>query len=227
MYSLSIIIPFIDEYNSLKKTISIINKQNKEKKEFLVIISSKKTPPDIKDKLNRFKNKNIKIYFQKKPFVGGAIKKGISVSKNTHIVIMASDLETNPYDLKRMIKLSKKYTNNIICASRWHKNGKIEGYGVLKKTLNFIFQYLVKIFFKSNLNDFTFAYRIYPSKVLKKHKYFENNHSFSLEMILKPIKFGYKISNVPTTWKPRTEGVSQNSLWYYFGYFKVLVKNLI
>ena len=40
MYSLSIIIPFIDEYNSLKKTISIINKQNKEKKEFLVIISS-------------------------------------------------------------------------------------------------------------------------------------------------------------------------------------------
>ena len=64
MYSLSIIIPFIDEYNSLKKTISIINKQNKEKKEFLVIISSKKTPPDIKGKLNRFKIFNVK---NKKP----------------------------------------------------------------------------------------------------------------------------------------------------------------
>ena len=39
MYSLSIILPFIDEINSLKKTINIINKQNKENKEFLKLIT--------------------------------------------------------------------------------------------------------------------------------------------------------------------------------------------
>ena len=32
MYSLSIILPFLDEINSLKKTIDIINKQNKKNK---------------------------------------------------------------------------------------------------------------------------------------------------------------------------------------------------
>ena len=52
MYSLSIILPFIDEINSLKKTINIINKQNKENKEFLIIISSKKTPTKMVKKLN-------------------------------------------------------------------------------------------------------------------------------------------------------------------------------
>jgi hypothetical protein len=210
----------------LNKTLNIINSKNKEKKEFLIITSKKKTPPKLIKKICRLNKKyKIKIYSQKKPLVGGAVKTGIYFSKMSHIVIMASDLETNPYDLKKMIKLSKMYPKNIVCASRWHEKGNIHGYGFFKKIFNYMFQQLIKILFNSDLRDFTFAYRIYPSKVLKDFKFIENNHSFALEMILKPIKLGYKISNVPTTWKPRIEGVSQNSFWYYYDYFKVLIKN--
>ena len=228
MYSLSIILPFIDEINSLKKTIDIINKQNKENKEFLIIISSKKTPTKIVKKLNKhIKKNNIKIFYQKEPFVGGAIKKGIKVSKKSHIVIMASDLETNPKNLKKMITVSKKNPSRIICASRWHKDGKINNYGFTKKIFNFLFQIFSKLVLKSTLSDFTFAYRIYPSNALKKNKFYENKHSFALEMIIKPIKKGYKTLNVPATWSPRTEGVSQNSIFNYFDYFKILFKNII
>ena len=228
MYSLSIILPFINEINSLKKTINIINKQNKENKEFLIIISSKKTPSKIVKKLNKhIKKNNIKIFYQKEPFVGGAIKKGIKVSKKSHIVIMASDLETNPKNLKKMITVSKKNPNKIICASRWHKDGKINNYGFIKKIFNFLFQIFSKLVLKSSLSDFTFAYRIYPSNALKKNKFYENKHSFALEMIIKPIKKGYKTLNVPATWSPRTEGISQNSILNYFDYFKILFKNLI
>ena len=35
----------------------------------------------------------------------------------------------------------------------------------------------------------------------------KNKHSFALEMIIKPIKKGYKTLNVPATWSPRTEGM--------------------
>ena len=106
MYSLSIIIPFIDELNSLKKTLKIITSRNKDKKEFLIIISKRKTSYNLINKLKNLKKKyNLKIYYQKRPFVGGAVKTGIKFSKNSHIVIMASDLETNPYDLKKMISI--------------------------------------------------------------------------------------------------------------------------
>ena len=79
MYNLSIVIPIIDEFDSLKKTINIVKKTNKDKKEFLIIISKRKTPKIIKKKLNllSLKFKNLKIYNQKYPFVGGAIKTGI------------------------------------------------------------------------------------------------------------------------------------------------------
>ena len=53
-------------------------------------------------------NKEIKIFYQKKPFVGGAVSMGISKAKFSHIVLMAADLETNPYHLKRFVTKSKK-----------------------------------------------------------------------------------------------------------------------
>ena len=64
MYSLSIILPFIDEINSLKKTIDIINKQNKENKEFLIIISSKKTPTEMVKKLNKHIKSSVKRFLK-------------------------------------------------------------------------------------------------------------------------------------------------------------------
>ena len=59
------------------------------------------------------------------------------------------------------------------------------------------------------------------------YKYSEDKHSFALEMIIKPIKLGYKTLNVSSSWSARTEGFSQNSIWNYFGYFKVVLKNIL
>ena len=226
MYNISIIIPIIDEFDSLKKTYNIVNSIGRDKKEFLVIMSKKKTPKIIKKKLNKLSSKlnNLKIYCQKAPFVGGAIKTGIKKASKSHIVIMASDMETNPYDLKKMILLSKKNPNKIICADRWKKGGKIHKYGKLKKLMNFIFQKTLSFILKVNLSDFTFAYRIYPKNALKKFKFKENRFSFALEMLLKPMKHGYKILSTPATWSPRTEGKSQITFLDYLHYFKVLYR---
>ena len=53
-YSISIIIPMIDEINSLKKTLKILDKI-KCKKEYLIIISKNKTPKKIISKLQLMK----------------------------------------------------------------------------------------------------------------------------------------------------------------------------
>ena len=58
-YSISIILPILNEINSLKKTLLIINKI-KVDKEFIVIYSEKLTKNSVKDEINSLK-KNIKI----------------------------------------------------------------------------------------------------------------------------------------------------------------------
>ena len=226
-YSVSIILPILNEINSLKKTIKILEKI-KVKKEYLIIFSTKLTNLKVIKEISKLKlkNKNLKYFPQIRPFVGGAIDLGIKLSKNKYIAIMASDLETNPYELKNMINISQNNPNVIISADRWISQKGFSDYGFIKFFVNFFFQKLLKIFFKYKILDFTFAYRLYPKKALKGYKINELRHGFALEILLIPIKKGFKVITLPAKWKKRVEGSSSITIQSYLSYLKVLFKNL-
>ena len=76
------------------------------------------------------------------------------------------------------------------------------------------------------LNDFTFAYRIYPKGALKGYRLKELRHGFALEMLLVPMKKGYKVMTIPAKWKKRVEGTSSITFNSYISYLKVLFSNL-
>jgi len=226
-YSISILLPFLNEINSLKKTILLLEKI-KSKKEYIIIFSKNLTIKDNKLELKNLKRlyPNLRYFSQVKPFVGGAIDLGIKKSKLNFITIMASDLETNPNELSNMIDISKKNPKAIISADRWKGKKSFSNYGVVKYLANFFFQKLIKIFFKIEILDFTFAYRIYPKNILKDIKISELRHGFALELLLKPIKKGHKVITIPAKWKKRVEGTSSITIRSYFSYLKVLFRNL-
>ena len=226
-YSVSIILPILNEINSLKKTIKILNKINVQK-EYLIIYSERLTNNIVKKEIINLKkrNKNISYKSQLRPFVGGAIDLGIKLAKKNYIVIMASDLETNPYELKNMIKISKKNPKCIISADRWISQKGFYNYGIIKFLANFFFQKLIKIFFKYKILDFTFAYRLYPKNALKGYKIKELRHGFALEILLSPMKKGFKVITLPAKWKKRVEGSSSITIDSYFSYLRVLFRNI-
>jgi len=226
-YTISILLPFLNEINSLKKTILLLEKI-KLKKEYIVIYSKSLTLEDNKLELKNLKRlyPNLRYFSQVKPFVGGAIDLGIKKSKLNFITIMASDLETNPNELSNMIDISKKNPRAIISADRWKGKKSFSNYGVIKFLANFFFQKLIKIFFKIEVLDFTFAYRIYPKNILKDIKLSELRHGFALELLLKPIKKGHKVITIPAKWKKRVEGSSSITVRSYLSYLKVLYNNL-
>ena len=125
-YSLTILLPVIDEYKSLITTLDILDKDNlKDDISYIFILHPKKS---IKRSVNlcldmskKFPKKFTTI-FQKNKLLGGAYIDGIHKSKSSHILIMSSDLETDPYLVKNMIKESKNKFDNIICTSRWILN---------------------------------------------------------------------------------------------------------
>ena len=230
-YSLSILLPVINEYESLIQTINILDKENiNDEINYIFILhpsKSKKNSIDLcldysKKKPNRF----ITI-FQKKNLLGGAYLDGIEKSNSTHILLMSSDLETDPYLVKQMIKESKNNLKKIICTSRWIENDSFEEYGFVKTYLNKLFQILVKKIFNFGLSDYTYGFRIYPFNCLREFNWKMRNHSFFLEIILFPLKKGYATIELPAKWKKRTEGVSSNKIIYYFSYFKVILSFIL
>lgn len=222
-YSISIILPILNEIKSLKKTLIILNKI-KVNKEFIIIYSNKLTKKLVKKEIFFLKKKykNLKHFSQIRPYVGGAIDLGIKKANKNYIAIMASDMETNPNELKDMVKVSAKNYNCIISADRWASNKGFKGYGLIKFLANLIFQKLLKILYNYRILDFTFAYRIYPKNALKGYTIKELRHGFALEVLLMPLKNGYEVITVPSKWKKRQEGSSSITISSYISYLKVL-----
>jgi len=228
-----VFLPVIDETFSLEKTINIIEKDcSKFINNYLIVISNTKTHLRSKNVIRKLRLKykeKIKIIIQEQNFIGGALKSAIKKIDSTHFILMASDLETNPKDVKNLIAKSIKNPGKIIVANRWIKNKSFEGYNLIKLILNKLFQIFFSTLFTVSLSDLTFAYRVYPSKVIKKFILKEKKHPILLETALIPIKLGVDFIEIPSKWIARKEGTTNNSFFMNFAYiytgFRILFSN--
>ena len=223
-----IFLPVIDETFSLEKTINIIEKKcSKVILQYLIVFSktkSKQKSKNIAYKLKlKYKNK-IKIIYQKEDFIGGAIKIAIQHIKASHFILMASDLETDPNDIKKLIDNSVKNPSKIIVANRWLEKNSFKGYNPFKLILNKLFQIFFSKLYSVSLSDLTFAYRIYPSKFLKKIILKESRHPILLETILIPIKLGIDFIEISSKWSSRKEGKTNNSFFRNFAYINTAIR---
>jgi len=229
-YKLTILLPTLDETDSLEETVKILIDQNlNDIFEILIIISDEKTTKESKEIANKLKNKYnlINIVKQKKKLLGGALQDGFESSCGSHLLLMASDRETEPNDVKNFIIYSKQNLDSIITGNRWLKGGGFKSYSIIKFLLNLMFQKFFSLLFSTKLSDLTYGFRVFPIEVVRKIKWEELNHSFLFETLIKPIKIGVNIIEIPCTWKKRSSGISSFNFSYYFDYFKVGFKTLL
>jgi glycosyltransferase involved in cell wall biosynthesis len=220
-------VPTVDEVVSLEKTCEIlIQKVPAQDLASILIIVGKPTTDATRRKAQELANKYnvIQIIEQELPYLGGALQTGIKHVNSSHLVIMGSDLETNPEDIDQLINKAKLHPDYIIATSRWINGRRIRGYNPIKLVCNWLFQQLMVLMFKAQLTDWTFGYRVMPSRLVQSIQWNENRHAFNLECLLVPLQQGCKVLEIPTSWVPRSEGSSQNSFFLNFIYFRTAIK---
>lgn len=227
--NLTVILPAMDETYSLMQTADTIMKtcSREDLAEMIIVVCDRSTKEcvavaeEIKSKYE--KEIPITVHFQVKPFVGGAVQEGMKMAKGSHVVLMSSDLETDPELVQEFIRLEKRNPDKIITATRWRKGGGFHGYSKVKLVLNYIFQRMISLLFFVNLSDITYAYRIFPKELMQSIRWEELKHPFFLETALKPLRLGVSFIEIPVKWNARTEGVSQNTFWANFRYLKTAI----
>lgn len=206
--SLSIIIPCRNEEENISKTIIDINKKlSKKIKDYEIIIINDFSTDKTFEIGKKLSSKKVIIKNNINKGLGGAINYGIKTAKKKFIVIMMADLSDSCSDLLKYYKIISNGKLDAVLGSRFLKNSKVIDYPLKKMIFNRIFNYLVKIIFFSNYNDFTNAFKIYRKDSLKKLKpLVSENFNIFLEIPLKLIirKQNYKI--IPINWKNRKKG---------------------
>lgn len=228
-HNASIILPVMNETFSLEKTIEIIEQNCGEMVlEYIIVISkqTEKTTLVICNKFAQQDSKRFHVHLQTLPYLGGAIRETFDLAQGSHIVMMSSDLETDPYLVKDLIQKAKEHPEFIITATRWVKGGAFQNYSKIKLLCNFIFQKFFSLLYRTKLTDMTFGYRIFPTRLVQSIRWEELRHPFLFETIIKPLKLGVQTLEIPSQWRARLEGESQNSFFRNFVYFRIGLKTL-
>lgn len=227
--AVSVILPVISETDSLLKTIEIIERDcNAHVLEYIIVVCEKTTGEALQicEALHNKNPKRFILHFQHLPFLGGAVREAFELARASHTIMMASDLETDPNTVREFIALAMRHPNAIITASRWIRGGEFEGYDPLKLILNYIFQKLFSYFYRVNLTDMTFGYRIFPTRLVQSVRWEDLKHPFLFETLIKPLRLKTEVIEVPSVWHSCSDGVSQNTFLQNFYYFAIGFKVL-
>ncbi len=152
----------------------------------------------------------VHVFLQKRPSLG-FLTEAFDVAEGSHIITVDSDMALDLLLIPQMIECAKKEPETIFSASRWLGGNRFEGYNKFRKLLNFCSQKFLAALYSSKLTDFTIPFQIVPADLLKAINFEETGFPIFIEMVLKPVRLGCRIKELPTDCHSRKQGKSNKS----------------
>jgi glycosyltransferase involved in cell wall biosynthesis len=156
-----------------------------------------------------------------------ALKAGFNASQGDVVVVMMADRSDEPKDVAPMARLVRD-GHDVVAGSRYMRGGGQVGGPLVKRTLSRLAGVSLYWLARLPVHDATNNFRAYSRRVVKEIP-IEGEASFALalELTLKAHWRGWKLAEVPTTWRDRTAGTSRFRLFawmphYLKWYFRAL-----
>lgn len=151
--------------------------------------------------------------------VVGAILTGFNQVEDGPVLVVMADLSDDLRQVDSMLALyGRGY--QIVVGSRYMKGGSIEGGPWLKQFLSRAAGITLHWLRGIPTHDATNAFKIYDRDMLKSFT-IESQRGFelNLELTVKAFLRGYRIAEVPSTWRDRSHGESRFRLWSWLPHY--------
>lgn len=225
--SISFVLPVLCETAALRTTVeTIVRLSPAEVHEVLIVLADRSTPESAyaAEQLRDEFVDVVRLHWQKLPGLGGAIAEAFTLAGGTHVMLMAADLETDPEEIPRFVEKMREANWDIVAGSRWMPGGGFQRYGPARLAANWMFQQCLRLAFTTRLTDLSFAYRLYRREAIEGIRWEESGHAMLLECMLKPLRLGARVAEVPCQWRRRGEGVSAGSFRGMLGYLPTALR---
>jgi dolichol-phosphate mannosyltransferase len=211
---LSIVIPAYNEEESIAETIDQIeeafSKVAIEHEIFIVNDNSKDNTIKVLEEL-AIKYPAVKYETNIGPNgFGYAVRYGLERYSGDCVAVMMADLSDSPYDLIRYYTTMLEGNYDCVFGSRFIKGGKVIDYPWIKKIINRVANFIIRMVMRIKYNDTTNAFKLYKREAIDGVKPILSPHfNLTIELPLKAIIRGYSYAIVPNSWTNRKYGVSK------------------
>jgi len=143
----------------------------------------------------------------------------------SHCLLTSGDGSEDPSAAADFIMQGKKNPGAMISGSRWLTGDGMKEYGEINKIMNLLFQWMVRILYRTKITDVTYGYFLFPRVVLDARlsaEGFDGAMEFKLRLFRKKIP----IIEIPVCYRARREGKSNSSFWKKVKYMGPLLRGL-
>lgn len=210
---LSIVIPAYNESESISETLlTLFDKLVENEINHEIIVVNDNSKDNTLKVLNKLKEQISSLVVYTNSGMNGfgyAVRYGLERFSGDVVAIMMADLSDSPDDLLLFYsKIQEGY--DCVFGSRWIKGGKVYDYPIVKKRINRLANWIVKVVFRLKYNDCTNAFKMYKRETIEGLKPFLSPHfNLTLELPLKAIVRGYSYTVIPNSWTNRKYGESK------------------
>ena len=220
-----VIIPTYNEKENIEK---MIRKVFSLSVPFHLLIVDDGSPDGTADIVKRLMNEfNGKLFIEErkgKQGLGTAYIHGFNWALKRsyeYIFEMDADFSHSPEDLIRLREACLPAGQagvkgaDVAVGSRYVKGGSVKNWTMDRIILSYFASLYVKTILWVNINDTTAGFKCYRRRVLEAIDFSQikfTGYAFQIEMKYTAHKLGFKVAEVPITFKDRTEGVSKMSM---------------
>jgi glycosyltransferase involved in cell wall biosynthesis len=208
---LDIIIPVYNEGANIVPTLRALAREVKAPNRILICYDREddNTLPAIKSNRASFDNLTIEFVRNRGRGAHGAVLTGFSASTAPLVLVFPADDDFNAGIIDSMVAEAAK-EKDIVCASRFMAGGSMVGCpwlkAVLVRTAGFTLYYVARL----PTHDASSGFRLFSRRVLDEIEVeSERGFCYSIELLVKCHRLGWRIGEVPAQWFERTRGASR------------------
>ena len=212
---ITIIIPVFNEKNYIDKIIKKVKSDVYFNKQIIVVDDC--SSDGTRKKIKKIKKINKIIFHKRNLGKGAAIKSAIPYIKGNIVAIQDADLEYNPADLNKLIKVMISKDLKIIYGSRVLKKKRYNSDLFISNFRTFgnhVLTIISNFLNNQKLTDAHTCYKIFKSDIFMKLKIHENDFAFCPEVTTKISLLDEKIKEVPISFKGRTVSEGKKIQFY-------------
>jgi glycosyltransferase involved in cell wall biosynthesis len=209
--TLDIVIPVYNEGPNILSTLGALAREVKTPARVLICydLPDDDTLPAVRGSPEAYTG--LAVDFVRNPGRGAhaAVMAGFAASTAPFVIVLPADDDFNAAILDRMVALGREGCD-IVCASRFMPGGRMEGCPWLKELLVRSAAFVLHHMARLPTHDPTSGFRLFSRRVVDQIKV-ESDEGFcySIELLVKVHRLGWRVAEVPAVWFERKHGTSR------------------
>jgi glycosyltransferase involved in cell wall biosynthesis len=141
---------------------------------------------------------------------GAAVRIGLTLVKGDIILIQDADLELNPNEYQQLIQPIFDGKTSVVYGSRFLGENAVSP---IRRFANYFLTFTTNLLFGTKLTDMETAYKVFTKEVAQVLKLEANRFEIEPEITAQIARKGFKILEVPISYRPRTKSEGKKIKW--------------